>query len=577
MNGKLLIATFISLLALVQVGNAQWGNDLNENTIISFFTIQSTLVSDGENGVIIFSQSRDINSILRAVRISVKGKVLWPGLQGIGVSDAKDVQWIRQFAQEGRFALPDGEGGAYIAYQVGRIIGEWPEVGDIYAISCFVQRLNSSGNRLFGSDGLRLVPILPDTFLFEQANMNMIPDGRGGVYVLVEVVARDSTQYKGIYLNRVDQTGTALWELKRLTDETSGFYLPYLDNTINLNLYRLNAESTPPLKDQFIKIDATNGEIISQMDIEIGVGPSGFNAFYDFDQSDNGSAIFAFADFDLQTDTLRVQKLDSDGNKLWGDEPIKVAENLLRRLDFELQSDKADGAYLWYQTIDTVLHVVHLDGLGAVSWEKKFEPERLGDFAAQIGRTSKRPMAVAPAGSVLILTDGFQYVTKIAKSGEVLWETRISNRASIAAGIDDYAALADEDGGCIVVWEEVGEFVGLRAQRVDRYGNLGGATPVEERPPVPEGFLLEPARPNPFNESLKIVFSIPRAAPVTLKVYNILGKEVMTLKKEKLFGGRHTVSWDGRDKAGQKLPSGVYILALHSGQVLLTQKILLLK
>jgi len=574
---KLSILTLlIGFLVITPFLNAQWSNNLNENTIVTLFTTQPTLVSNGQNGLIVFSQSRDVNPILRAQRISVQGRLLWPGQQGVRVSDAMDAQWIRQFAQEGRFALPDGEGGAYFAYQVGRIIGEWPEVGDIYAISCFVQRLNSSGNRLFGSDGLRLVPILPDTFLFEQEIMNMIPDGVGGVYVLVETGALDSTQYNGVYLNRIDKNGSALWETVKLTNDTNTDYLPFLDNNLNLNLYYLPAESTPPIKDQFIKIDATNGEIISQMDIEIGVGPSGFNAFYDFDQSDSGSAIFAFYDF--RADTLRIQKLGGNGNKLWGEMPVIVSkEPTFSYRPFEIMSDTKDGAYLWYQTIDSVLHVVHLNGQGKIRWEEQFGPERLGDFPTSISSTFKRPMTVGSDSSVFILTDGFQQVTKISRLGEVLWETRISNRAAIAAGIDDYAALADEDGGCIVVWEEVGNFVGLQAQRVDRHGNLGGATPVEEGPTIPNDFLFEAPQPNPFNDTVQIVFSLPQAAEVSLKIYNILGREVITLKKEKLFGGRHQVLWNGTDKDNRKLPSGIYFMALSTGQILLTQKVLLLK
>lgn len=576
MEQRYLLTLLIGLLVITPSFYAQWSNNLNENTIVSLFTTQPTLVSDSENGVIVFSQSRDINPLLRAVRISVQSRIRWPGLQGLRVSDALDVQWLRHPSGGDRFVLSDGQGGAYVAYLVGRIIGQEPEVGDIYAISGFVQRLDHSGNRLFGAEGLRLVPILPDTFLFEQRIMNMIPDGASGVYVLVATVARDSVQYNGVYLSRLGPNGATLWGVKKLT-QRSETYLPYLDNALNLNLYEYPGETNPPggEQDKFLKIDASSGNFISERPIEIGAGEYGFNAFFDFDQSDQGTAIFAFYDF--RADTLRVQKLNGDGNKLWGEEPIKIAKDLFRRLAFEIHSDHDQGAYLWYQTIDSVLHIAHLSGKGEISWEKKFGPDRLGAFPTLIGRTSHRPMAVAPDGSAFILTDGFQQVTKILNrvrfSGRHASpiELRLLPVSTITPRWRMRTAVAPWFG------KKSETLLGLRAQRVDRHGNLGGATPVEEGPKVPTDFLFEVPRPNPFNDTVQIVFSLPQASEVSLKIYNILGKEVITLKKEKLFEGRHQVLWNGTDKDNRKLPSGIYFMALSTGQILLTQKVLLLK
>lgn len=578
---KLLYARYSCLLLLLSPLNAQWSNDLNENTIVSLFTSVPTLVTNGENGVIVFSQSRDVNPLIRAQAISVKGELLWPGLQGVRVSNAKDAQWIRETRRDERFVLPDGEGGAYIAYQVGKIIGQLEEPPEpIYATSVFVQRLDASGNRLFGNDGLRLMPIMPDTFEFSQQIMNMIPDGKSGIFVLWIMGTAVLTELNGVFLTRIDKNGKALWESKRLTQRTGNTYLPYLDHNFNLNLYEYPGETVPPggLPDRFLKVDANSGELITSRTIELGTGKYGFNAFYDFTPSDNGSAIFAFYDF-FMAETLRIQKLDSNGNKLWGEKPIKVTQNLIRRNQFEIQSDREDGAYLWYQTIDTVLHVIHIDGKGMISWEHKFGPHRLGKFPLLISPKCHRPMTVGLDGSVFILTDGFQVVTKISKFGDIIWETRISNRANIASNIDSYESLADSDGGCIVVWEEVGNFVGLRAQRVDRYGNLGGTTPVEDRQTnfISKDFIFESPYPNPFNNRIKISFSIPENLFISIKIYDILGREVITLKEEKYIRGRHVVFWNGNNKQGKKLPTGIYFIVLRSKKFSLSKKLLWLK
>lgn len=577
-NGILMCIMICTYCLKASVMFAQWSNDLNENTEVSLFTGLPTLVSDEENGVIVFSQSRDVNPLLRAQRIDVKGNLRWPGLQGVRVSGALDAQWLRDPFGGDRFVLSDGQGGAFIAYQIGKIIGYMEEPPEpIFSSSAFLQRMDSSGNRLFGQDGLRLMPILPDTTQFYQLNTNMISDGEQGVFVLWEMSIADSFDLAGAYLTRVNNNGEVLWGPIRVLDKRETL-IPYLDNNLDLNLYHLTPESTPPTSDLFLKVSSHTGEIISKKDIEIGVGQSGFNAFYDYTTSANGSAIFAFHDF--RGDTLRAQKLDEDGNKVWGEEPIILADSLKGRTLFEIDSDKAGGAFLWYQSLDTVLTVLHIDASGKITWKKGFKGYH-GEGISIIlpARTNHRPMSVSPEGNLFILSDGFHLVNKIGRTGDISWQTRISNRADIAANIDDYAALADADGGCTVVWEEVGQFVGLRAQRVDRYGNLGGTTPVEEnpRPPLPLNFILERPRPNPFNDTVKIAFSIPETSTISLKVYDILGKEVITLKQDYLSGGHHAVLWDGTDQSGRKLSSGIYLLVLRSGQVSVNQKLLLLK
>ncbi len=572
------------LLVFVEFGHAQWSNELDENTQVSLFTGQPTLVSDGENGVIVFSQSRDVNSLLRAQRIDVKGNLRWPGVQGVRVSSAVDAQWIRDPFGEERFVLPDGEGGSYVAYQVGKIIGHMEEPPEpIFSSSVFLQRVDNSGNRLFGLDGLRLMPILPDTAEFYQSNINMIPDGTQGVYLLWEMSIADSLESSGVYLARIKANGELYWGLTKLTGK-SYEYIPYLDNNLNLNLYEYPGETLPPGQrpDRFLKIAKNTGEIISEHEIEIGTGEFGFNSFYDYVESDDGSAIFSFHDF--RDDTLRVQKLDGDGNKLWGEYPVVIAHNLKGTTLFEIDSDKLGGAYLWYHTVDTTLVLLHLGGVGNVGWRKEFNLKR-GEGLPQLQpqRTFNRPMAIAPDGNnIFILTDGFQVVTKIGPRDDLLydtlWQTRISNRTDIAANIFDYAAFADADGGCTVVWEEVGQFVGIRAQRVDRHGNLGGTTPVEEQKrAIPTDFILENPRPNPFTDSINIGFSVPRTSEVSVKIYNILGREVIALYRQKVFTGRQVIQWHGKNHRGERLPSGVYIVVLRSSTVSVPRKVLLLK
>ncbi|MFQ5639744.1 MAG: FG-GAP-like repeat-containing protein [bacterium] len=95
---------------------------------------------------------------------------------------------------------------------------------------------------------------------------------------------------------------------------------------------------------------------------------------------------------------------------------------------------------------------------------------------------------------------------------------------------------------------------------------------------VPSMFELAQNFPNPFNPSTSIKFGLPQASQVTLKMFNLLGQEIVTLLDgiEKQ-AGHSVVIWDGKDQHGRRAPSGIYIYRLYAGSVVLSRKLTLLK
>jgi len=93
---------------------------------------------------------------------------------------------------------------------------------------------------------------------------------------------------------------------------------------------------------------------------------------------------------------------------------------------------------------------------------------------------------------------------------------------------------------------------------------------------LPSSFSLQQNYPNPFNPSTAISFQLPASSFVTLKVFDVLGREVAALVNEVRPAGRYTVSWDV-----PVLPSGVYFYRLeakNSTQSFVeTRKMILLK
>jgi hypothetical protein len=68
---------------------------------------------------------------------------------------------------------------------------------------------------------------------------------------------------------------------------------------------------------------------------------------------------------------------------------------------------------------------------------------------------------------------------------------------------------------------------------------------------------VEQNYPNPFNPATTISFSLPVTSNVSLKIYNLLGREVRTLVDQVMTAGGHSIPWDGKDNSGKLVASGI--------------------
>jgi hypothetical protein len=89
---------------------------------------------------------------------------------------------------------------------------------------------------------------------------------------------------------------------------------------------------------------------------------------------------------------------------------------------------------------------------------------------------------------------------------------------------------------------------------------------------------LRQSYPNPSNPSTRIEFSVPEAAKVQLRIYDVHGALVATLVDRRVGAGVQTAEWSGRADNGNTVPSGVYFYRLTvPNQAVLTKKLVLLK
>ncbi|MBD3225176.1 MAG: T9SS type A sorting domain-containing protein [Caldithrix sp.] len=102
------------------------------------------------------------------------------------------------------------------------------------------------------------------------------------------------------------------------------------------------------------------------------------------------------------------------------------------------------------------------------------------------------------------------------------------------------------------------------------------ATPVQQKESRQRyRYNLYPNYPNPFNPSTTIRFELLKGGPTKLIIYNLLGQKVKVLADGYYNSGRHTIQWNGKDRTGRPLPSGVYFLHLQSADYTETHKMVL--
>jgi hypothetical protein len=142
-------------------------------------------------------------------------------------------------------------------------------------------------------------------------------------------------------------------------------------------------------------------------------------------------------------------------------------------------------------------------------------------------------------------TGGERYTASSLNGGTYYWRVREVNRA-----------------GTPSAWSETWQF-SLSASKV---------VSNEAEGEVPGVYVLEPNYPNPFNPTTSIRFSLPQAGSVTLRVFDMLGRQITTLVDDALPAGWHSVTWDAHGAS-----SGIYLYHLQAGSFQASRRMTLIK
>ena len=130
--------------------------------------------------------------------------------------------------------------------------------------------------------------------------------------------------------------------------------------------------------------------------------------------------------------------------------------------------------------------------------------------------------------------------------------------------------------GALQVWEQPCRTHAPLFDNVEVYAE--GVTPTGVRGPSGARYELSQNLPNPFNPETVVRYTVPPpGGVVALRVYDVSGRLVRTLKEGHARAGSHVAVWDGRNANGQRVSSGVYFYRLSAPDFDQTRKMVLLK
>ena len=101
-------------------------------------------------------------------------------------------------------------------------------------------------------------------------------------------------------------------------------------------------------------------------------------------------------------------------------------------------------------------------------------------------------------------------------------------------------------------------------------------TDVEDKS-IPTEYSIFQNYPNPFNPSTIISYAVPQTSHVTIKIYDMLGRQVRTLFDSEQNAGIFNIQWNGENDFGSKVSSGTYIYMIKAGEFFQAKKMILLK
>ncbi len=175
--------------------------------------------------------------------------------------------------------------------------------------------------------------------------------------------------------------------------------------------------------------------------------------------------------------------------------------------------------------------------------------------------------------SIIMLMLPVLFVSVRAQSSVIPWS---SFNTGTGISTDENTAVVSATGEVLIGISE-GEDIRTVSGFVVVLQRVQSTVAIDETNALPSAYALHQNYPNPFNPSTTLLFDLPAATDIRIVVYDLLGREVVQLVEQRLEPGYHQLVWNGRDRRGREVPTGMYIVLMTTPEYSKSIKMLLLK
>jgi Leucine-rich repeat (LRR) protein len=289
---------------------------------------------------------------------------------------------------------------------------------------------------------------------------------------------------------------------------------------------------------------------------------------------------------------INMRSMELQGNQLTGAVPVEMG-SLTQLLALELNNNQLNGAIpaeftnfneleflaLHSNMLEDLPDLSSLDSLNEIRiYSNKFTFE---DIEPNITIPT---ILYSPQDSV-----GLQQDTTIDENESLTLSVMVGGTANQYQWMKDDVDVPDADSSSYIIESAIASDSGAYVCRITntiatelalysrpvkvKVSSTSGLS--DETPLIFKNFELQQNFPNPFNPITTIQFQVAHISEVSLKIFNILGEEVVTLVSDKLAAGQYTYEWDASRLAG--IASGIYIYQLKAAEFIQTKKMVLMR
>lgn len=556
MRRSLLALLCAGSFAVPSLAHADW--PANGRALCTYGGDQNdpVIAPDGTGGAIVAWEDRRAGaSDIYGMRVGANGNLIggWPA-NGLAVCTAAQ-------AQVAPVIVPDGSGGAFVAWEDYRAGGANPDI--------YVQRVTQNGAIASGwpANGAAVC-----TLGSVQGRPSVIRDGTGGVIIAWEDFRNGASD---VYAQRLNGAGTAQWLANgvalcaasghqrfpiAVSDDAGGAIVVWDDQRGDGDVYaqRVNAAGAVQWAGNGVAVSAAPAEQFA------------FRAASD----GQGGAVVAWEDYRDVNSDVYAQRIAGDGTPQWSAGGLALCTDADEQWGVAITGDGSGGAFVAWVDLrsgatDIYAHHVSAAGGLAAGWPA----DGLAVCDAS-GNQSDAVVASDGGGGAFFAWNDTRpgtalsdvYALRLNPDGTMPGGWNAGGAPFCAANGNQYvhALQPDGAGGALAAWsDQRGATLDIYALRIAGSGQLptvdvGNGTPAA-------GHALSVA-PNPVVRDTELRFALAAETVVEAAIVDVSGRRMrLLLATAWMPAGTHRLAWDGRDQTGRRVPAGVYLALVSAG------------